>query len=85
MPAKPDAIAYPPRGLGRLEAARYLGLGPSTFDALVRNGKMPQSRQISDGRVVWDRLALDLYFDSLPSNDRGPSDFQTYLQSRRKK
>lgn len=81
----PDGFAYPPRGLGRLEAARYLGLGASTFDALVREGKMPKSRQISGGRVVWDRLALDLYFDNLPTNDREPTGFQEYLQSRRKK
>jgi hypothetical protein len=31
----PDTIAYPPRGLSREEAARYVGISPSTFDHLV--------------------------------------------------
>lgn len=29
---KPDSIAYPPRGMNREEAARYVGVGSTTFD-----------------------------------------------------
>ena len=33
---------------------------------MVKDGRMPQPKRI-DGRVLWDRLALDAAFESLPS------------------
>lgn len=63
---KHDAIAYPPRGLSREEAARYVGIGTSKFDELVADRRMPKPKRI-DGRVVWDRIALDAAFSDLPS------------------
>lgn len=63
--SKSDAFAYPPRGLNREEAARYIGVGTTKFDELVRDGRMPQGKRV-DGRVVWDRYKLDASFTDLP-------------------
>lgn len=62
---KADAIAYPPRGLSRDESARYIGISATKFDELVTRGDMPAPKRI-DGRVIWDRLALDMAFNDLP-------------------
>lgn len=61
---KADPLAYPPRGLSREEAARYIGVGPSKFDEMVADGRMPKPKRI-DSRTVWDRVALDVHFSSL--------------------
>jgi predicted DNA-binding transcriptional regulator AlpA len=62
----------PRRGLSRDESAQYIGVGATLFDRLVADGRMPKPRRI-DGRKVWDKLALDLYFDRLPGDDTGTS------------
>ena len=54
-----------PRGLSRVEAATYIGIGCSKFDDMVGDGRMPAPKEI-DGRRVWDRLALDSAFAALP-------------------
>lgn len=60
-----------PRGLGREEAARYLGIAPTTLDKEVDAGRIIAPRVIG-GRRVWDRLALDrLFDDASPSVDDG--------------
>jgi hypothetical protein len=46
----------------------YVGVSATTFDKLVKDGRMPQPRRI-DGRKVWDIRSLDLYFDQLPIHD----------------
>jgi predicted DNA-binding transcriptional regulator AlpA len=66
--------AYPPRGLHREDAARYVGVGPRKFDELVEDGRMPRPVRI-DGRNVWDVRALDRAFDCLsekPDSARDP-------------
>lgn len=60
-----DAIAYPPRGLSRAEAARYVGVGTTKFDEMIADRRMPKPREI-DGRTVWDRVELDIAFSELP-------------------
>lgn len=65
MTIRPDPLAYPPRGLPHDEAARYVGVSPSKFDELVGDRRMPQPRKI-DGRVVWDRVELDIAFSDFP-------------------
>lgn len=60
-----DAHSYPPRGLSRDDAARYVGVGATKFDEMVADGRMPRPKRI-DGRVVWDRLQLDAKFTDLP-------------------
>jgi len=61
---KPDAIAYPPRGMGREEAARYVGVGTTLFDEMVADGRMPKPKTVNS-RVIWDRVAIDQAFTDL--------------------
>lgn len=60
-----DSFSYPPRGMSRTVAARYVGVGSTKFDEMVKDGRMPRPKQ-ADGRVIWDRWALDLAFTDLP-------------------
>jgi len=53
------------RGLSRVEAAIYIGVGVTKFDQLVAAGLMPKPKRIG-GRLVWDIVALDIAFDRLP-------------------
>ncbi|MBI5128947.1 MAG: hypothetical protein HZA66_05865 [Rhodopseudomonas palustris] len=66
---KPDPISYPPRGLSREEAARYIGVGCTKFDEMVADGRMPRPKRV-DGRVIWDRLRLDAAFSDLDEDKR---------------
>jgi excisionase family DNA binding protein len=61
---------YAPRGMSAEEASRYLGIGRTKFEEMVRDGRMPKAKKI-DGRRVWDRFALDVYFADLPDEDSG--------------
>lgn len=64
------------RGLNRVQAAEYIGIGASKFDALVDDRRMPEPKKI-DGRRVWDKHALDRAFDKLNSisgDERNPWD-----------
>lgn len=54
----------PPRGLSREEAAAYVGISPSLFDRLVKEGVLPKPVHLG-GRIVWDRTRLDLAFGAL--------------------
>jgi hypothetical protein len=64
----------PPRGLCREAAAEYVGVGPTKFDAMVKDLRMPPPKRI-DGRRVWDIRALDDAFAALPSDgDTNPWD-----------
>jgi predicted DNA-binding transcriptional regulator AlpA len=51
--------------LRRPEAAIYVGISPTKFDELVKDGRMPRPKRI-DGATVWDKCALDLAFEALP-------------------
>ena len=57
-----------PRGLKREFAACYVGVGPTKFDEMVKDGRMPAPKRV-DGRTIWDRFGLDLAFEELPSAD----------------
>ncbi|MER8388789.1 hypothetical protein NKG60_05070 [Mesorhizobium sp. M1428] len=65
-----DTISYPPRGLSRIEATRYVGVGSTLFDEMVADGRMPRPKHINS-RAVWDRVALDMAFTSLPDKNHG--------------
>lgn len=54
----------PPRGLSRVQAAEYIGVGVTKFDEMVADHRMPRPKRI-DGRVVWDRVRLDAAFSAL--------------------
>jgi hypothetical protein len=59
-----DNSAYWPRGLSRDQAATYIGVGTTLFDAMVRDGRMPVPKRMNT-RTVWDRLALDRSFEKI--------------------
>ena len=63
----PDPIAWAPRGLSREQAARHVGVGVTKFDEMVEDGRMPKPKRI-DGRVVWDRIAIEAAFTDLPED-----------------
>ena len=69
-----DALRRWPRGLSRLEAAEYLGIGTTKFDEGVAAGKIPKPKTggFLGVRKVWDIRALDLAFEALP--DAGGED-----------
>jgi hypothetical protein len=56
--------ALPPRGLCRGESAAYIGVSPTMFDLLVKDGRMPKPKRVNT-RVIWDRLKLDFHFDAM--------------------
>lgn len=71
LAALPASLA--PRGLSRVEAATYVGISPTLFDAMVSDGRMPRPKEIN-GRSIWDRLALDKAFTALPTAGGKPGD-----------
>jgi len=56
------------RGLSRTQAAAYIGVSPSLFDLLIRDGKMPKPKR-ANARTIWDRRALDQAFDRLQGGE----------------
>jgi hypothetical protein len=54
--------------MSRDEAADYLGISPTLFDTMVKDGRMPGPKLINT-RTIWDRLALDRAFEALPDRD----------------
>jgi hypothetical protein len=66
MTKRPDFRSYPPRGLSREDAARWIGASPSKFDQMRKDGRIGPAKLI-DGRKVWDVRALNDAFDALPS------------------
>lgn len=68
----PPSLA--PRGLSRVQAAAYVGVSASLFDAMVDDGRMPRPKCIN-ARRVWDRVQLDEAFAALPDGaDLNPWD-----------
>lgn len=68
--ARGDALPrnLPPRGLSRPEAAAYIGVSPSLFDMMVRDGRMPRPKSINS-RTIWDIRQIDKAFTALPGGD----------------
>jgi hypothetical protein len=65
----------PRRGLSRVEAAMYLGVSPSKFDEMRKDGRVGPAKLI-DGRKVFDVRMLDEIFDALPEeNHQGAEDW----------
>ncbi len=63
--AKHHKLSFMPRGLNRREAAYYVGVSPSFFDILVKDGRMPTPKKVNS-RVLSDSVTLDEAFDALP-------------------
>lgn len=66
-----NARVYLTRGRSREQAAAHIGVGTTTFDQMIADGRMPQPRIIG-GRVVWCVYELDEYFDRLPHPSLSP-------------
>ena len=62
------ARPIPRRGLSRVEAAMYLGVSPSKFDEMRKDGRVGPAKLI-DGRKVFDVRMLDEIFDALPEEN----------------
>ena len=60
--------SLPPRGLSRVQAAEYVGIGATKFDEMVSDGRMPKPKRI-DGRTIWDRIKLDAAFAALDEGE----------------
>jgi hypothetical protein len=59
------------RGLSREEAAAYIGISPSKFDEMRKDGRIGPAKLI-DARKVWDIHELDEIFEALPSEGSLP-------------
>ncbi len=64
--------SLPPRGLNRVQAAEYVGVGTTLFDELVREGRMPKPFKVNS-RTLWDRHKLDAAIDVLSDQDDDPN------------
>lgn len=60
--------AHSRRGFDRKEAASYVGVSPTHFDKLVRQGIMPAPNLLL-GRNVWDVRVLDRVLDAMSGAD----------------
>ena len=69
-------LSSPRRGLSRIEAAHYLGISPSKFDELRKDGRVGPARLI-DGRKVWDVRELDFAFEAFPLESNDTSELWT--------
>lgn len=52
---------FTPRGLRREDAARYIGISPTLFDRMRKEGRIPAPRDMF-GVMIWDRHDLDFLF-----------------------
>ncbi len=62
--------SQPRRGLRRVEAAIYVGISPTKFDEMVKDGRMPRPKRL-DSCSVWDQRGLDMAFEALPEEGDG--------------
>lgn len=60
--------SLPPRGLCRVQAAAYVGVSPSLFDEMVRDGRMPKPKRIN-ARTIWDIRKLDIAFEAIGGDE----------------
>ncbi len=61
------AHSQPRRGLRREEAATYVGISPSMFDQMVKQGRLPEPKKFGVASV-WDMQLLDQAFGDTPSS-----------------
>lgn len=61
-----------PRLVNRITAAAYVSVGPTLFDEMVADGRMPKPRQVSESRIAWDVRELDAAIDELPAQGEPP-------------
>lgn len=61
-----------PLYLSRADAAAFLALGESTWDALVARGEAPKPRKLSAGRTAWLVDELEEWGRNRPRSDLLP-------------
>lgn len=71
-----------PAALERETAAAYVSLRPTTLEKLVREGRFPAPRQLSDNRVAWLRQELDAWLIACPRSDIAPPENTGVLKPR---
>ena len=59
------------RGLSRVDAAGYVGVGVSLFDMMVADGVMPAPWKYR-GRLIWDKTRVDQALDGLSTEVEPP-------------
>lgn len=59
----PAPFRIQPRILRRQDAADYVGLGATTWDAEVAAGRAPAPVHVTSGVKGWDRLDLDAWIE----------------------
>ena len=59
----PAKLPDRPYGMRAELASAFVGLSPSAFLKLVRNGTAPQPRRFAPGAPVWSRRALKAWID----------------------
>ena len=59
--------SLPPEGIGRAQAAEFCGLSPNSFDAAVKDGRLPQPIRFGkkDGRLIWTVVGLRVALEKL--------------------
>jgi hypothetical protein len=64
------ALAFTKASIRRagVQAAEFVGVSPSLFDVLVKDGRMPPPKRVNS-RTIWDRRQLERAFDALPSEE----------------
>lgn len=65
-------IQAPPLLVARDNAAQALGISERTLEGLVRDGKLPPPRKISQGRTGWLWRELQDFAEALPVSDLAP-------------
>ena len=65
--------AHERTGLSRFEAAEYIGVSPTLFDEMVKDGRMPRAKPINS-RKVWHRVQVDKAFADLPDDENDKID-----------
>lgn len=56
--------------ISKYEACRYLNISRSTFDAYVKDGKLPKGKKrIGFKELAWTKKELDKYVHKLKSNN----------------
>lgn len=75
MKRRPDILPHSlaPRGLSREQGAAYIGVSPSLFDIMVKDGRLPKPKRINS-RTVWDRMKVDAAFEVLADTDDASAD-----------
>ena len=59
------------RGLSKVEAAEYIGVGTKKFDEMVNTQLMPSPR-LAGSYTLWEVRELDDYFERLPQKGQRP-------------